>query len=191
MTDRAHLMRVALGEAPADLLVTGATVLDVYTEEWLRSDVAVAGERVAAVGPDLSALAGPATLRLEATGRILVPGLIDGHTHADSLVTIPELLREAIPRGLTTLITEKGQPTAALGAADARWFCDLLEAPEVLGLGEVYWHRLLPEPKRLLPLMDRARALRKTVEGHSAGARAAKLTSPSRSRRRSPSCAWA
>ena len=52
---------------------------------------------------------------------------------------------------------------------------DLLEAPEVLGLGEVYWHRLLPEPERLLPLIERARRLGKTAEGHSAGARGAKL----------------
>jgi adenine deaminase len=205
-------MRVALGEAPADLLVTGGTVLNVYTEEWLRADVAVAGERIAAVRPDLAALAGPGTERVDAAGRVVVPGFVEGHTHADQLVTVPEFLREAIPRGLTTLITEMGQPAAALGVAGARWFCDvlraqpihawatapviaylttddgagqpvigeaamaeLLEAPEVLGLGEVYWHRLLPEPGRLLPLIERARRLGKTVEGHSAGARGAKL----------------
>jgi adenine deaminase len=205
-------MQVALGDAPADLLVTGGIVVNVYTAELCRWDVAVAGERIAAVGPDLSALAGPGTERLDARGRVLVPGFIDGHTHADSLVTIPELLREAIPRGLTTLITEMGQPAAALGAAGARWMLDvlatqpihayatapviaylttddgtgqpviseadlaaLLDSPGVLGLGEVYWHRLLAEPKRLLPLFERARALGKTVEGHSAGARDAKL----------------
>ena len=39
----------------------------------------------------------------------------------------------------------------------------------------MYWHRLLPEPERLLPLIERARRLGKTVEGHSAGARGAKL----------------
>lgn len=212
MSDRAALMRVALGEAPADVLVTGATVVNVYTGELLRWDVAVAGERVAAVAPDLSALAGPGTERLDARGRVVVPGFIDGHTHVDSLVTIPELLREAIPRGLTGLVTEMGQPTSALGAAGARWFLEvlraqpihafgtapvisflttddgrgapvvseteleaLLEAPGILGLGEVYWHRFLKEPKRLLPLVERARALGKTVEGHSAGARGAKL----------------
>ena len=211
-TDAAHLVRVALGQAPADLLVTGAMVVSVYTDELLRWDVAVAGERVAAVGPDLSALAGPETERLELTGRVLVPGFIDGHTHLDTLVTIPELLREAIPRGLTGLVTEMGQPASALGVAGARWFLEtlraqpihafatapvlsflttddgtgapvvsaadleaLLEAPGVLGLGEVYWHRLLPEPERLAPLIQRARARGQTVEGHSAGARGARL----------------
>ena len=63
-----------------------------------------------------------------------------------------------------------GQPlldAEALGA--------LLEDPGVLGLGEVYWHRLLPEPERLLPLIERARALGKTVDGHTAGARGPRL----------------
>jgi len=212
VSERARLMRVALGEAPADLLITGGTVVNVYTEELLRWDVAVAGERIAAVGPDLAHLAGPATERLDARGRVVVPGFIDGHTHVDFLVTIPELLQEAIPRGLTTLITEMAQPAAALGAAGARWFldvlaaqpihafatapviaylttddgtgapvvseaemADLLAAPGILGLGEVYWHRFVPEPKRLLGLIERARALGKTVEGHSAGAHGAKL----------------
>jgi adenine deaminase len=212
VTERERLLRVALGEAPADLLVTGATVVNVYTEELLRWDVAVAGERVAAVGLDLAGLAGPATVRLDAPGRVLVPGFIDGHTHADSLVTIPELLREAIPRGLTGLVTEMGQPASALGAAGARWFLDVLRAqpihayatapvisylstddgqgapviseaemaalladPQVRGLGEVYWHRLLPEPGRLVRLMEEAGRLGKTVEGHAAGARGAKL----------------
>ena len=44
---------------------------------------------------------------------------------------MPELLREAIPRGLTTLITEMGQPAAALGAAGARWFCEVLRVQPI------------------------------------------------------------
>jgi adenine deaminase len=207
-----RLLAVALGEAPADLVITGGEVVNVYTGEVVRADVAVAEGRVAAVGPGLEALAGPATARIEARGRVLVPGFVDGHTHLDVLVALPELLREAIPRGLTALITEMVQVSSALGVAGARWFLDtlrvqpihayatapvisylsaedeaggplldraameaLLDDPQVLGLGEVYWHRLLPEPDALLALMSRARALGKTVEGHSAGARGPRL----------------
>jgi adenine deaminase len=213
MTDTARRrLGVALGAAPADLLALGGDVVNVYTGEVVRGDVAVTEGRVAAVGPDLSALVGPETERLDVRGRVLVPGFIDGHTHLDFLTALPELLREAIPRGLTGLVTEMVQVTSALGAAGARWFLDTLEAqpihayatapvisylsaeaapgrplldaaalgalledPRVLGLGEVYWHRLLPEPDRLLSLIDRARALRKTVEGHTAGARGPRL----------------
>lgn len=187
-------------------------MLDVYSGEVLRWDVAVAGTRIAAVGPDLRALAGPDTVRLAADGRILVPGFVDGHTHQDHLASLPEFLRAAIPRGLTTLVTEVTQVAAALGVPGVRWFLTLaaaqpihvfatvpvipylstddgtgrpvipeaalealLEEPAILGLGEVYWHRLLADPKRLLPLLDRALRAGKTVEGHGAGARGAKL----------------
>jgi adenine deaminase len=207
-----RLLGVALGEAPPDLVLVGGDVVNVYTGEILRADVAVADGRVAAVAPDLERQAGPATERLDVRGRVLVPGFLDGHTHLDVLVALPELLREAIPRGLTAVVTEMVQVSSALGVPGARWFLDtlrvqpihvyatapvisylsaetgagqplideaamaaLLEDPQVLGLGEVYWHRLLPEPDRLLPLMARARALGKTVEGHSAGARGRRL----------------
>ncbi|HWC03997.1 MAG TPA: adenine deaminase C-terminal domain-containing protein [Methylomirabilota bacterium] len=210
--DRRRLLGVALGAASADLVAFGGDVVNVYTGEVVRWDVAVLDGRVAAVGPDLSALAGPETRRLDVRGRVLVPGFLDGHTHLDVITALPELLREAIPRGLTALVTEMVQVTSALGVPGARWFLDTLAAqpihayatapvisylsaearpdeplldadavaalladPRVLGLGEVYWHRLLPEPERLLGLIDRARALGKTVDGHTAGARGPRL----------------
>jgi adenine deaminase len=209
---RRRLMDVALGAVPPDLLAVGGDVVNVYTGEVVRWDVAVADGRVAAVGPDLAALAGPSTEWLDVRGKVLVPGFLDGHTHLDVFVALPELLREAIPRGLTALVTEMVQLSSALGPAGAGWFLEtlgaqpihayatapvisylsaeagpgqpvidqtamaaLLEDPRVLGLGEVYWHRLLPEADRLLPLIGHARALGKTVEGHAAGARGPRL----------------
>lgn len=212
IAERARLVRVALGEVPSDLLLRGGRVVNVYTGEVLDWDVAVAGERIAAVGPDLGATAGPATEILDVAGKVLVPGFIDGHTHLDNFASIPELLRAAVPRGLTTFVSETAQIASALGCPGVRWFVEglrgqpihcfataptitflttddgggapvigeaemaaLLEDPHVLGLGEVYWHRLLEPPERLLALIERCRALGKAVEGHSAGARGAKL----------------
>jgi adenine deaminase len=51
----------------------------------------------------------------------------------------------------------------------------LLKRPDVLGLGEVYWQALLLEPETVLPVINKALALGKTVEGHSAGAKNQKL----------------
>lgn len=51
----------------------------------------------------------------------------------------------------------------------------LLNREDVLGLGEVYWQSLLQDSDRILPLMNKALALGKTVEGHSAGAKDEKL----------------
>ena len=126
-----RLLGVALGATPADLLALGGDVVNVYTGEVVRWDVAVADGRIAALGPDLSALAGSATVRLDARGKVLVPGFLDGHTHLDILVTLPALLREAIPRGLTALVTEMVQVTSALGVPGAWWFLDTLRAQPI------------------------------------------------------------
>lgn len=69
----------ALG--PFDLLVLGGTVVDPATRVG-RFDVAIAGGVVAKVAPDLSAA--PAARRIDATGAIVTPGLVDLHTHVFS-----------------------------------------------------------------------------------------------------------
>ena len=51
----------------------------------------------------------------------------------------------------------------------------LLKRDDVLGLGEVYWQSVLQDSDDILPLINKALALGKTIEGHSAGAREEKL----------------
>src|SRR5947208_11406358 len=64
------------------VLIRGAQVLAGSPAALSRADVLIDGDRVAAVGP---ALAAPADARvLDATGRILLPGLGNAHTHAAS-----------------------------------------------------------------------------------------------------------
>ena len=47
---RQRLVRVALGQEEADLLIRGATVVNVLTRELYEADVAIASGRIAAVG---------------------------------------------------------------------------------------------------------------------------------------------
>ena len=117
-TDRAaRLVDVALGRSPADLLVRGGTVANVFTTELLpRTDVAVSEGRIAYVGPDGRHTVGDATMILEADDQAVVPGLIDGHTHIfESRYSLAEFLRFAVPGGTTTVITEIGGLPAILG----------------------------------------------------------------------------
>jgi adenine deaminase len=51
----------------------------------------------------------------------------------------------------------------------------ILKRPQVLGVGEAYWPRVLGEDPRVLAAYARARGLNKTREGHAAGARAENL----------------
>ena len=70
---------------PADLIVTRGRVLTVDPAFRVAEAVAVRGERIAAVGKagEIEALAGPDTRVIDAGGRTVVPGLIDGHAHLD------------------------------------------------------------------------------------------------------------
>ena len=62
-----------------DLLIRGGTVVTAGGSR--RADVAVHGGRIAHVEPDLSRLAGSAREVVDATGLLVLPGVIDAHTH--------------------------------------------------------------------------------------------------------------
>jgi adenine deaminase len=113
--DRQGLIKVALGEAEADLAVINGSVVNVYTGEVEEASVLIKGERIAYVGNDAAKSIGSKTKVIDAAGRTLIPGLIDGHTHVDVLYTINELLRFAVQGGTTTIITESCTIATALG----------------------------------------------------------------------------
>jgi len=106
---------VALGEAEADLAIINGAVVNVYTGEVEKASVLIKGERIAYVGNDAAKSIGSKTKVIDAAGKTLIPGLIDGHTHVDVLYTINELLRFAVQGGTTTIITESCTIATALG----------------------------------------------------------------------------
>lgn len=99
-------MRVALGEAEADLAIVNGSVVNVYTGEVEKASVLIKGDRIACVGSDTGKAIGSSTRVIDANGKTLIPGLIDGHTHIDTIYSTSELLRFAIKGGTTTIITE-------------------------------------------------------------------------------------
>lgn len=118
---------------PANLIVRGGTLLNVYSGELLEGwGVAVHGERIVAVGPDLSHMIGPETDIVEAKDRYLIPGLIEGHTHLDNIQSLHEFLHAAIPQGLTTVVTELVHAANVGGAAAFRAFLEGLEELPIL-----------------------------------------------------------
>src|SRR5262245_43818097 len=82
------------GHAQTSFLIKNARVFD---GENVRAstDVLVRGTRIVAIGPGLTAPSGTQTI--DATGKTLLPGLIDAHTHA-----FGDALREALVFGVTT-----------------------------------------------------------------------------------------
>ena len=123
------LINVALGNETADLVVRNANVLNVYTAEILPTHtICVKGQWIAYVGPDEDGgFIGPATRVLDACGRTVIPGLIDGHTHIAGLYTISEFLKHVIPGGTTTIITETMETFPVAGYSGTADFLESLK----------------------------------------------------------------
>lgn len=85
-----------------DVLIRNATVFDGSGEAPRRVDVAMNGERVVAIAPDLPA--GEAREVVDAQNRWLMPGLLDVHSHFDLEVEIEPGLPEAVRHGTTTVL---------------------------------------------------------------------------------------
>jgi len=129
-TDPRELQQVALGRVPADLVVKGGTLLSVYTNEWLEGwGIAVKGDRIAAVAHDLDYAIGPRTAVVDATGRYLIPGLIDAHYHQDVITGVAEFARAAVPRGCTAAV---GEVTNTANVGGYPGLCAFMEGMEAL-----------------------------------------------------------
>ncbi len=123
-----ELMDVALGGRPADLVITGGTLMDVYSGRLVPDRfLAAAQGRIAYVGPEVRSMIGPDTLVIEAQGRVMAPGYIDAHTHLANYWNLADFLNLAVPCGLTTFVTEIESYGFALGAAGLRAFLAQIE----------------------------------------------------------------
>jgi adenine deaminase len=118
--DTARLTAVARGEAEPDLVVHGARVFCAFTREWLDADVAVSGGRVAGLGSYPGGVR-----RIDASGRALVPGLIDAHLHIESAKLTPRRFAEAVlAHGTTAVVAEPHEIGNVLGVRGVEWFMD-------------------------------------------------------------------
>jgi len=110
-----QLSRVALGEVEADLAIVNGDIVNVYTGEVLGGDtILIKGKRIAYVGKNPQSI-GSDTRIIDAQGKTLIPGFIDGHTHVGLIFDISEMLRYCIKGGTTTVITESIDLTFGVG----------------------------------------------------------------------------
>ena len=125
---RKQIMAVALGQVAPDLVVNDCTLLNVYSGELLANTaIAICDRWVAWVGPSGSHAVGPDTPVIDASGKTVIPGLIDGHTHLAWLFRIDAFLEKVIPGGTTTIVTETLEPYPVGGVAGVVDFLDSLK----------------------------------------------------------------
>lgn len=203
------LMETAQGLQKADKAIINAKLLNVYTGELLENMViGIKGEWIAYVGRNPEGITGRETVIIDAENKTVIPGLIDGHTHIVTPLSISEFLNHAMIGGTTTIITEtleiyptmglqgvidflesfRDQPIKVFGTAPAMVSISnqthgisvedlqqLLARDDIVGLGESYWQSVLLEPEQMLAEIGETLLARKSVEGHTAGAREGKL----------------
>ena len=131
MTDQYHpaplaevfpdLIAVAMGRQPADLIIRGASLVNTCTREVQRGiDVAVFRGRIALVG-SADRCRGPETAVVEAAGRFLTPGFMDGHVHVESsMVTVTQYAAAVLPHGTTAVFMDPHEIANVLGLEGVR-----------------------------------------------------------------------
>jgi adenine deaminase len=118
LRDRA--VRAARGQAPFDILITGATLADMATGELRPADLGLVGPLVASVHAPGSRTDAAETL--DATGLVAAPGLIDAHMHVESSMVTPRRYAEAVvPAGTTTVCWDPHELGNVSGLAGVRW----------------------------------------------------------------------
>lgn len=101
-----RLLGVALGREKADLVVRGERLVNVNTGEIYPGGVAVAGERIAAVG-DVGYAIGDGTEVVEAGDGYIVPGFVEGHIHPESSsLSVTRFAEAVLALGTTSVFTD-------------------------------------------------------------------------------------
>jgi len=127
------------GNLTRSLLIEGATLVNVFSDETYPVDVLCRGEHIASVAPAgtlASGLSPSPAQRLDGRGSFLLPGLINGHLHVESsMITPQEYARAVLPHGTTTLVPDPHEIANVLGM-------DGLEAMMASGAGagaDFFW----------------------------------------------------
>jgi len=114
------LIAVARGEVPSDLLLTNARIVNTFTAEIEKGNVAICQGRIAGIGDYRQA---KQTIDLE--GKYLAPGLINGHIHVESsMLHIAEYAKAVVPRGTSTIVTDLHEIANVAGLRGIRYLMD-------------------------------------------------------------------
>lgn len=88
---------------PTDIIIENGYVFDGSGAPWIKTDIAVRGDRIVGVGEFGDMEAGR---RIDASGLYVAPGFIDVHSHAGEGLATPELshAEPLLAQGLTTVM---------------------------------------------------------------------------------------
>lgn len=115
-----RLILAARGDAPADLILRNARIINGFTGEIEEGNVALAEGRIAGIGDYTDA-----RQVVDLKGRYLAPGLIDGHVHLESsLLHVDQYARAVVPHGTVAAVTDLHELANVAGLKAIRYIMD-------------------------------------------------------------------
>jgi len=116
ISDIRETIEIAGGKRRVELLLRNARVINTFSGDIHRTDVALHNGRIVGFGTY------KAKNTLDLRGSYLAPGFIDGHVHLEStMVKIPEFGRIVVPRGTTTVVADPHEIANVLGLDGIRY----------------------------------------------------------------------
>ena len=124
LNKKLHVIDVAAGRAPADLVLKNATYVNVFSNELCHGDIAVAEGLIVGMGEYHG------KVEVDVSGKLVLPGFIDAHIHLESsLVSPTEFAKAVLPHGTTTVITDPHEIANVMGTYGIEY---MLQATEDL-----------------------------------------------------------
>lgn len=114
-----RLIKVALGEEKADLVLKGGNVINVYTGEIEVADIAICNGIIAGIGEYNG------NVEENMQGKYIAPGFIDGHLHIESTMLSPSNFAKAVmPWGTTTGICDPHEIANVCGVKGVQYMIE-------------------------------------------------------------------
>lgn len=124
LNKKLHVIDVAAGRAPADLVLKNATYVNVFSNELCHGDIAVAEGLIVGMGEYHG------KVEVDVSGKLVLPGFVDAHIHLESsLVSPTEFAKAVLPHGTTTVITDPHEIANVMGTDGIEY---MLQATEDL-----------------------------------------------------------
>lgn len=118
-----ELIDVGRGLKKSDLLLKNAKVVNVFSGDVFKTDMAIYGGKIVGFGDY------QAKEIVDLDGAYLCPGFIDGHVHVESsMLTIPEFARAVVPNGTTAVVIDPHEIANVLGVAGIKYMLSSSES---------------------------------------------------------------
>lgn len=135
MTNLKQLIKAGRGIIPAHTVIVNGNLVNVMTSEVYKANVAIYEDNIVAVG-DVTDYVGEDTKTIDANGKYLVPGLIDGHIHSEcSKLSITSYAKAVVPRGTTSMISGLDEYISVSGLEGLQEVFDEIKASPL----KVFW----------------------------------------------------